>query len=495
MITRERAGSILQSPGPGWEYREGEHGGEWVEKSAFTEKVNPYAGSRKISKARKTVRGLPDQKGQRWGVDYNPLKRSAPSEKGYSWQMGYNNLVGRYTQGSLFPELSGSSLNRKKNEKKLPASAGHILALVDKAETECLRRRIRVFECGPEGRKISLGEVVARIYILVDIEDIRGAGELAVWLSEKIRECTRGISFGVHVLSARSRGKIKDKATAFFRACPGNRVFATLGFIAKVDDRTAVAILNSFLTQMRKKFPGLQYFWVAERQTGERNEARGVYKEATNNVHFHMILNKRLPVGRWNAMWVLAQYNAGLSASDKYGQEITKEEILRLYALDQKEGYCGGRSVRGKRISRIQEVLNPFDIKKVTSISKLSSYLTKYITKQEKDKPFGCAVWHCSRRVSRVFTRQTVGPSAFAYMKSFANWGVNKTTGEVWAQPEEYRCGNGFAVVVYANDKAAPLRYLKRMEQVNKWVLEGHEIDRLPMLDDDLFRKLFVCKN
>lgn len=279
------------------------------------------------------------------------------------------------------------------------------------------------------------------------------------------------------MLSARSRGKIKDKATAFFRSCPGNRVFGTFSFIAPVDDKTGQVILNKFLVQCRKKFPTLQYFWVAERQEN-------------GNIHFHMILNKRLAIGRWNALWVLSQYNSGLVGHDQWGTEISKAEIMRLYALDQKEGFRGAVSSKGKKISRIQAVLNPLDLTHVRSIGALSSYLTKYITKQEKNKPFGCAVWHCSRRVSRMFTRQTVGPSAFRYMKSFANWGVDKKTGEVWGEPTEYMpCP--FAVVVLALDKTAPLRYLKRMEQINKWVLEGVEIPRLPTVDAELYESYF----
>jgi hypothetical protein len=303
-------------------------------------------------------------------------------------------------------------------------------------------------------------------------------------LTTEISYLRENVRYGVHVLSARSRGKIKDKATAFFRACPGDRVFGTFSFIAPVDDKTGQSILNKFLVQCRKKFPSLQYFWVAERQEN-------------GNIHFHMILNKRLDIGRWNALWVLSQYNSGLVGHDEFGSEISKAEIMRLYALDQKEGFRGAVSRKGKKISRIQAVLNPLDLKTVKSIGALSSYLTKYITKQEKNKPFGCAVWHCSRRVSRMFTRQTVGPSAFRYMKSFANYGVDKKTGEVWGEPNEYMPCQ-FAVVVLALDKTAPLRYLKRMEQINKWVLEGVDIPRVPTVDDELYQSYFKpqpCQN
>jgi hypothetical protein len=452
-----------------WDLVEGADGQtEWVEK---LDKVNPY-GSRKIKNSRD--RKAADARRVIW-------QKKAPDEKGYTWSMGYNQLSGRYTQGSLFPELSGSSLNRKKmtNEKYskiLQASDRDIIRLAHAAADEyCKQGGHRIVEWQGKWYDIATLPRYVRSEIEQGNKDV--GRRLALWLSASLRALSQGISYGVHVLSARSRGKIKDKATAFFRSCPGDRVFGTFSFIAPVDDKTGQSILNKFLVQCRKKFPNLQYFWVAERQEN-------------GNIHFHMILNKRLAIGRWNALWVLAQYNSGLIGHDEWGSEISKDEIIRLYALDQKEGFCGAVSKKGKKISRIQAVLNPLDLRKVRSIGALSSYLTKYITKQEKNKPFGCAVWHCSRRVSRMFTRQTVGPSAFRFMKSFANYGVDKKTGEVWGEPSEYMpCP--FAVVVLALDKSAPLRYLKRMEQINKWVLEGVEIPRVPQVDDELYQSYF----
>lgn len=455
-----------------WELSEGRDGlSEWVEK---TEKPNPY-GTRKI-------RNVRDQKADQarrviW-------QKKAPDEKGYSWSMGYNQCTGRYTQGVLFPELSGSSLNRKKNGKVVPSKDGDIIRMADKAAVQyhLLRGHPIVEWDGKRSYFAFLAESV-RAQLIQGYRE--SAVRLAMWLSASVRKLSQTISYGVHVLSTRSRGKIKDKATAFFRSCPGDRIFGTFSFIAPVDDKTGQSILNKFLVQCRKKFPALQYFWVAERQDN-------------GNIHFHMILNKRLPVGRWNALWVLQQYNAGLVGHDEWGDVISRDRIMELYALDQKEGYCGARSKDGKKkISRIQAALNPLDLKKVKSIGRLSSYLTKYITKQEKNKPFGCAVWHCSRRVSRMFTRQTVGPSAFAYMKSMSNWGVDKKTGEIWGLPQEFMpCP--YAVVIYALDKTAPLRYLRRMEQVNKWVLEGVDIPRVPMVDDQLYQSYFKpqpCQN
>lgn len=397
--------------------------------------------------------------------------RKGPDEKGYTWSMGYNHLSGRYSPGGRYSELTGSSLNRNKQLKmefhekknltgaaKLAQVTKDLVAVVLSFAQKCRR----IWGCIPQ-----------QIHDLFSGKVQPGDIEFKDWLSESLRRDVDGYSFGVHLLSPRSRGKIKDKATAFFRATSGDRVFCTLTFIAPVDDKTGVSILNKFLVQCRKKFTNFQYFWVAERQEN-------------GNIHFHTIMNKRLPVGRWNALWVLQQYNSGLIGKDKFGEEVTKDEVQMAYLGDQKEEF---------KKKRIQGLLNPLDIKKVKSISGLSSYLTKYITKQKADQYFNCAVWHCSRRVSRMFTRQTVGPSAFGYMKSFSNCRVDKSTGEITAMPMELKVANGFCVIVYALDKAAPLRYLKRLEQVNKWVLQGFEIDTLPELDDGDYRKHFVSKN
>jgi hypothetical protein len=399
--------------------------------------------------------------------------RTAPDVLGYTWTMGYNNCVGRYSPGGKYARFSGSSLNRNKqlsmniDAKKLPTAADNLLKLAFKIARDCTKNGEPV--PGP------VSDFICR-------RDPESQGRFEQWVSDQNAVSVVGIGLPIHMLSARSRGKIKDKATAFFRAAAGDRVFVTLTFIAAVDDKTGTVILNKFLTALRKEFPKLQYLWVAERQEN-------------GNIHFHMIVNKRLPVGRWNAMWVLQQYNEGLIGHNEYGEDVTKAEIDQLYDLDVREKFAGARGRNGKKISRIQKLLNPFDVRKVRSIGGLSHYLTKYITKQKKNDPFGCAVWHCSRRVSRMFTRTTVGPSAFAYMKSPANFKVDKTTGECWA-PLEKR--EPFYVIIYANDKSAPLKYLKEMEQINKWILEGFEMDKASWqgteIDDDDYRKRF-CKN
>ena len=208
-----------------------------------------------------------------------------------------------------------------------------------------------------------------------------------------------------HVMSKRSKGKIRDKATAFWRSLKKDRILVTLTFIQHVDDKTGSKILNKFLTVVRKEIPGFLFLRVAEHQQ----------ERETKTIHFHLLSNRRLTIRRYNALWVLQQYNAGLIARRANGEEIPKSEITARY----KDG-------------TIQEVLNPMDVTPAYSISGLSWYLTKYVTKQETGESFGCLTWHCSRRVSKLFTNQVVGSSTFRYMHTFRNWKVDRRTGECW---------------------------------------------------------------
>jgi hypothetical protein len=385
---------------------------------------------------------------------------SSPDSKGYTWSMGYNNCVGRCTGGREYGKFSGSSFNRWRHLKR--AWFGKDL--------ESVTKHLVTMAASKAGRlRQKWGELPAELHACFRFPDQEHTKRYRDWISAKMGGNVLPSSFGIHVLSSRSRGKIKDKATAFYRSCSGNRTFATLTFISAVDDQTGVSILNKFLTVLRSRLPNVQFLWVAERQT--KNE------KYPNNIHFHIIFNKRLPVREYNGLWVLQQYNAGLVGETKYGEPISSAEIDARY----EEG-------------SIQAVLNPFDIKKVFGINGLSHYLTKYITKQDRDVPFGCAVWHCSRKVSRIFTKTTVTPSAFAYMRSFANSFVDKETGELFeATPVVPAPGAAvFYTMIYAVNKKAPLRYLTEMEKINSWILEGLMPDKLPELDDESYRDQFI---
>lgn len=293
-------------------------------------------------------------------------------------------------------------------------------------------------------------------------------------LPQKKRPSKKATGPAIHYFSPRSRGKVKDKATAFYRSIPGDRIFLTLTFIQHVDDAQGTKILNKFLTVVRKERAGMEYLRVAEHQEENPNKT----------IHFHILMNRRLSVRRYNALWTLQQYNSGLRGRHADGREISIEEIRRRYVHDMTT------PPRKKDPDGIQAVLNPADMRKAYGINSLANYLTAYVTKQKNKDPFGCLNWHCSRKVSKLFTREVVSPSTFAFLMSFANWKLDRKTGEGYP-PQALK--KQFFNMVYVNNKSAPLTRLKQMEQVNKWIMEDFDPGRsLPRLTGDVYRKLHM---
>jgi hypothetical protein len=320
------------------------------------------------------------------------LQRTQRKVKPYTWRLGYNACTAQYTGGNDPAILSGSSLNRKQTENFV---------------------------------------VLAK----------RGG------IMYKPKPAKKSDAPAVHVMSKRTKGKIRDKATAFFRAVK-ERKFLTLTFIEHVSDQEGRKILNKFLTVVRKDIPGFHNLNVAEHQP-DRD---------THTIHFHILTNRRICIRRFNALWVLQQYNSGLIGHRANGEAIGMGEIADRY----NDGTIG-------------QVLNPAQIENAYSISLLAWYLTKYVTKQQTDEKFGCLTWHCSRKVSRLFTSQIVGPSAFAFLQSFRNWKLDRSTGKMW-KPQQI--DGAFYKVIFVNNKPVVLDNLQMMETANGWIMEGMPTDR-----------------
>ena len=254
-------------------------------------------------------------------------------------------------------------------------------------------------------------------------------------------------------ISPKSAGKIRDKFAAFYRSSSGQAILATLSFINSVTDETGIAVLNKFLTVLRKKHKKLNYIWVAERQQN-------------GNIHFHLVINKRIPVTDFNALWVLQQYNAGI----RFGN-VSMEEI----------------NVRYEK-KTIGEILNPLDVKKINSIDGLSLYLTKYLTKSTA--AFKCRPWHCSRGVSRLFTKALTHKSTFELTATDKNSYVNKKTGELF---EAKTFVSEHAVCRFILNKKFFSSYLSEIEQINAWMLTGKiKVDEVPTITIEDYYKQFV---
>lgn len=260
----------------------------------------------------------------------------------------------------------------------------------------------------------------------------------------------------LHFFSQRTKGKVRDKCTALHRCLGKDKSFATLTFIEHISDARAVKLLNKFLTALRERFERLNYIYVIERQPD------------SGRPHFHLIVNKFLPVRQINALWTLQQYNEGLSV-----EGISRGQVEEMITYDREHP---------DEKSELQKVLNPFDVKKIRNINGLSYYLTKYITKGNNSGGFGCAVWHCSRVVSRLFTKTIVSRSTFAAAGSYINSRLDKKTGELIKNKGKHE---KFYSLFYIENRPFFLPDMERLEFVNWALTEGMNVSKILYYDED----------
>lgn len=362
------------------------------------------------------------------------VRKTVRPGRAYVSRVGYNTVCSTYLRSENVDRFTGSSLNREKSDK----------------------RRYEFRQLAQKSQKIasSVGSTIDDQYEYQrQILCLRAAAANKQAAKRKLSASRNKCQSPVHMLSVRSKGKIRDKATAFYRATEKDNTFATLTFIADVSDAVAIGILNKFLTVLRKLFNRkIQYLWVAERQENGR-------------IHFHIIFDCFVDVKYANSLWVLQQYNSGLKF-----QGITRAEIL--YRYDN---------------GTIDEVLNPFHIEKIQSIYGLSYYLTKYITKN-KSEGFQCAAWHCSRGVSKLFTKVVCSLGCLQAAAGRINTRKCPKTGKI---KKGINKKGPFYNLYYIENRLYFIKQLAEVEQLNIWILQGFLPDEIPEVDDGQLCKFY----
>lgn len=346
-------------------------------------------------------------------------KRVMPNGRQYVCRLGYNTACNSYTDTNEIGRLSGSSLNRMESKRRK------------------YERQLVYEDAKKEAAKYCPGTyqydfAKSRYELLSTVKAIESKPKL------KIPKASDRGDVRIHLFSKRSRGKVRDKCTALYRCFKQTGILATLTFIADVTDKTAVTILNKFFTQLRDDKGKIKYLWVAERQM-----------KTTGRIHFHIILNQRLEIQRYNELWIRQQYASGLRYRD-----LTEDQAV--------------------------ELLNPFDVKKIKSMYGLSYYLTKYITKNGSEG-FNCLAWHCSRSVSKLFTKTVVSRSTFTSVASWTNSRLDKKTGEL---VKGKNIAGAFYNLFFIENRLIYLPEMAELEQINCWILDGMLPDRIPLIED-----------
>jgi hypothetical protein len=196
--------------------------------------------------------------------------------------------------------------------------------------------------------------------------------------------------------------------------------------------------------------------------------------KTTGRIHFHIVLDQKMEVEKYNALWVLQQYNSGICHPDYSKTQITDWiENDRIRSPLEK--------------SELQKRLNPFDVEKINSMYGLSFYLTKYITKNQSGA-FDCLAWHCSRSVSKLFTKTVISRSTFSEVASKRNFRISPHTGKI---VRAKHITGAFYSLFFIENKYIFLPEMAELEQINCWILDGMLPDRIPLLDDYNISKFY----
>lgn len=276
-------------------------------------------------------------------------------------------------------------------------------------------------------------------------------------------------------MSRRTRIKIKEKMMAVYSASKNNFTLQTLTLVAPATDYQAIKCLNKYLTVLRKNNGLFNYVWVAERQDGKRNK----YKTATGNLHFHIIIDRRLEISYINSLWVCQQYNS----------KIINEEAALKFKNDNgitfKQAHKKGCEAGSDWHQIIQKYLNPVDVDKVKNIDGMSAYLTNYIIKNETKA--SCAIWHCNRNVSKLFTKQLISKAIFEKTCSNCNRTYNKKGRRQYVNKTFV---HQYGLINNIYNKKYFSKFLKEMDLINSWILANEKIETGVKISWDYYNQM-----
>lgn len=332
--------------------------------------------------------------------------------KNYEYNLSHSRAIARISERSNKQYFQGSSINRKKR----PVNAKENL----QAPAETLNQSF--FEATKYRKQFN--------NLFRRVEDLNKRK----YIDRKEDK----------LMSRRTKIKIKEKMLAVFAASKNNFTLCTLTLVNDCDDIKAVKMLNKFLTATKKHIGAYNYVWVAERQENGR-------------VHFHMVVDRRLDINYINSLWIIQQFNAGVL------HESANKKLMDETGLTFKQLHKQGE--KGHKLAH--KYLNPVDVIKVKSIDGVSAYLTNYVTKNETK--MSCAIWHCNRNVSKLFTKQLISRRAFDQTSDGKLNQIKSRKGKVY---ENRTFVHQYGMINTIYNKRYFNTFLKEMNLLNSWILQ-----------------------
>ena len=159
--------------------------------------------------------------------------------------------------------------------------------------------------------------------------------------------------------------------------------FWTISFPKGTKDDTAFILLNKWLTRLRYERMLKEYIWVTERQEN-------------GTIHFHIVVNRRIDVKKSNKfMRACIMYSISTGEID--------------WTRDSAKKYNGVDIAKDRRTKRV------INFAKQNKQKALTSYLTKYITKN--NSTFTHLAWHSSREYSNLITSVRITNKEYSVSK------------------------------------------------------------------------------
>ncbi|MFP5081627.1 hypothetical protein [Pedobacter sp. JCM 36344] len=200
----------------------------------------------------------------------------------------------------------------------------------------------------------------------------------------------------VHTLSPRSKSKLRNKVIAWSKLIPEKQsvkfTFVTLTLTSPQigTDKEFTKMQNTFFTYLRKYYPTLfkRYLYVLERQKN-------------GNIHSHIICSNFLPIQAINRAWCRVLSDHGYTY-EQNGQKVSPMDALSNVSNWHKRNNSLPVNQRLEKKQCPFSTPSPVDIRQVHDLKAVSSYVTKYITKNESN--MHTQVWNCSGFVSKLWT-------------------------------------------------------------------------------------------
>lgn len=179
------------------------------------------------------------------------------------------------------------------------------------------------------------------------------------------------------------KAQVKNRIHSYLNCMKGEKMlyFWTVTFPESTTDDTAYLLLNKWFTRLRREKMLKDYLWIAERQDGKRLNDQS--KKATGTIHFHIVINYKMCVKKANRFM-----RASIMHSINDGEINWSREKAKNY--------------NGVDIAKDRKTKRVINFAKQNKQKSLSSYLTKYVTKN--NEAFQHLAWHSSRGYSNLIT-------------------------------------------------------------------------------------------